>query len=58
MDTAKLSLAAQRYEEAEGALEAAAEDLKAESASALAQGAEEREIVEAVGRTPDELRDL
>lgn len=58
MDTAKLELAAQRYAEAEDALEAAATDLKAESAVAQAQGADEEEVAEATGLPAEELRNL
>ncbi|GGY84947.1 hypothetical protein [Streptomyces nitrosporeus] len=40
MDTARLELSAQRYREAEQALEAAREDLQAEAVAALQQGEE------------------
>ncbi|MYS20088.1 MULTISPECIES: hypothetical protein [unclassified Streptomyces] len=55
MDTAKVELAAQRYEEAEGARRAAADDLRAEVAAALAQGADPREIEDAAGLSPEQL---
>ncbi|MEE4540421.1 hypothetical protein V2S66_00370 [Streptomyces sp. V4-01] len=58
MDTAKLELAAQRYAEAEDAREAAATDLRAESAAAQAQGADEVQVAQATGIPVEELRDL
>ncbi|MFF7159101.1 MULTISPECIES: hypothetical protein [unclassified Streptomyces] len=58
MDTAKLELAAHRYAEAEDALQAAAIDLKAESAAVLARGGDEHEVADAVGRPPEEIREL
>ncbi|WP_327290194.1 hypothetical protein [Streptomyces sp. NBC_01198] len=58
MDTPKLALAAQRYDDAEDAREAAAEDLRAESAAALAQGADENELAETIGRPLADLPKL
>lgn len=58
VDTPKLALAAQRYDDAEDAREAAADDLKAESAAALAQGVDEDEVAEAIGRPLEDLHRL
>ncbi|MGW2113773.1 hypothetical protein [Streptomyces zhihengii] len=49
MDTAKLELAAQRYREAEAALDAARTDLQAEAVAVLAN-TEERGAQATVGR--------
>ncbi|WP_177246494.1 hypothetical protein [Actinacidiphila alni] len=58
MNTAKLELAAQRLADAEEAREAAAADVKAESAAVLAAGGTEDDIVDATERSADELRQL
>ncbi|MYS23619.1 MULTISPECIES: hypothetical protein [unclassified Streptomyces] len=58
MDTPKLALAAKRYDDAEDAREAAADDLRAESAAALAQGADEEELAETIGRPLEDLHKL
>jgi hypothetical protein len=58
VDTAKLELAAQRLSDAEEAMEAAAADVKAESAAVLAAGGSKDDVAEAAGRSPEELREL
>ncbi|MBY8879632.1 hypothetical protein [Actinacidiphila acidipaludis] len=58
MTTSKVVLAAQRYEEAEQARQAAADDLKAESAAALASGEGEEEVADAIGRSLDDVKEL
>jgi hypothetical protein len=54
----KLTLAAQRYQDAEETREAAAEDLRAESAAAPAQGAGEEQVAELTGIPLEDLRHL
>ncbi|MET9554824.1 hypothetical protein [Streptomyces sp. NPDC006645] len=58
MDTAKLELAAQRYREAEQALEAAHTDLQAEAVAALQQPDAQAAVVHITGWTPEYLRGL
>ncbi|SEF51206.1 hypothetical protein SAMN05216223_101176 [Actinacidiphila yanglinensis] len=58
MTTSKVVLAAQRYEAAERARQAAADDLKAESAAALADNEQEEDVQEAIGRPLDEVKNL
>lgn len=58
VDTPKLILAAQRYEDAEEARAAAAEDLRAESAAALAHGTQEQEVAEITGIPMEDLQQL
>ncbi|WP_433894281.1 hypothetical protein [Streptomyces sp. CA-111067] len=58
MNEPKLILAAQRYEDAEEAREAAAEDLRAESAAALAHGTAEKQVAEITGIPLEDLRQL
>lgn len=61
MDTAKLELAAQRYREAEAALDAARTDLQAEAIAALAQTDErgaQATVVRITGWTREYLRRL
>jgi hypothetical protein len=62
MDTAKLELAAQRYREAEEALEAARTDLRAEAIAALQQEdvkrGDQAEVVRITGWTREYLRRL
>ncbi|MGW2031485.1 hypothetical protein [Streptomyces sp. NPDC001811] len=61
MDTAKLELAAQRYREAEAALDAARADLQAEAVACL-RTTDERDaqdtVVRITGWTPGYLREL
>ncbi|GGW11442.1 hypothetical protein [Streptomyces capoamus] len=61
MDTAKLELAAQRYQEAEAALDAARADLEVEAVAFLRE-TEEPDAPAAVARitgwTPEDLRRL
>ncbi|MGC5363751.1 hypothetical protein ACPXCE_19070 [Streptomyces sp. DT24] len=62
MDTAKLELAAQRCVEAEEALKAAQEDLRAEAVSALRQdgdrAGQEAEVTRITGWTSEQLDSL
>lgn len=58
MDTPKLILAAQRYEDAEEAREAAAEDLRAESAAAMAHGTGVHEVADITGIPLEDLQQL
>ncbi|SEN15421.1 hypothetical protein [Actinacidiphila rubida] len=58
MTTSKVALAAQRYEEAEKARQAAANDLKAESAAALAGGEDEEKVAEAMHCSLEEVKQL
>ncbi|MEV1024863.1 hypothetical protein [Streptomyces sp. NPDC050264] len=62
MDTAKLELAAQRYREAEEALEGARLDLQAEAVAILRQAdakrGEQAEVARITGWSGEYLRDL
>jgi hypothetical protein len=58
MATSKVVLAAQRYEAAERARQAAADDLKAESAAALAECEDEEDVSKAIGRPLEEVKKL
>jgi len=58
MTTSKVVLAAQRYEEAEKARQGAADDLKADSAAALAGGEDEERVADAIGRSLDDVKEL
>ncbi|MFE9849893.1 hypothetical protein ACFYPN_13910 [Streptomyces sp. NPDC005576] len=61
MDTAKLQLAAQRYREAEAALDAARADLRAEAVAALQQDpkrGDQSEVVRITGWTREQIRTI
>ena len=59
MDTAKLELAAQRYREAEAALDAARADLRAEAVAAMRQDpkrGDQVEVARITGWTREQIR--
>ncbi|MFJ4473203.1 hypothetical protein ACIP2X_37715 [Streptomyces sp. NPDC089424] len=59
MDTAKLELAAQRYREAEAALDAARTDLRAEAVAAMRQDpkrGDQAEVARITGWTREQIR--
>lgn len=59
MDTAKLELAAQRYREAEAALDAARADLRAEAVAAMRQDpkrGDQAEVARITGWTREQIR--
>jgi hypothetical protein len=59
MDTAKLELAAQRYREAEAALDAARKDLRAEAVEAMHQDpkrGDQAEVARITGWTREQIR--
>jgi hypothetical protein len=61
MDTARLKLAAQRYREAEAALDAARADLRAEAVAALQQDprrGDQSEVVRITGWTREQVRTI
>lgn len=58
MDTAPLDQAAQRYREAEAALEAARTDLQAEAIAALRAGTKQADVARTTGWTREYLRRL
>jgi hypothetical protein len=58
MDTTALDTAAQRYRDAEAALEAARKDLQAEAVAALRAGAKQVDVVRTTGWSREYLRKL
>ncbi|MER7176867.1 hypothetical protein [Streptomyces mesophilus] len=56
MDTAKLELAAQRYREAQAALDAALVDLQAEAVAVLREGGDAAEVARITGWNRRHLR--
>lgn len=59
MDTAKLELAAQRYRDAEAALDAARKDLRAEAVAAMRQDSkrgDQAEVARIAGWTREQIR--
>jgi len=58
MNTTPLDQAAQRYREAEAALEAARTDLQAEAIAALQAGTKQADVARATGWTREYLRRL
>ncbi|MEU1506466.1 hypothetical protein [Kitasatospora sp. NPDC005748] len=58
MDTTALDTAAQRYRDAEAALEAARKDLQAEAVTALRAGAKQVDVVRITGWSREYLRKL